>query len=175
MKRAGLLALPMCGALALPVLPLWGQDAEPTEAQFPWPDFLEVTPVPGQYRMTAVVENVEMPNWDGGKDMPPADEMMGEPDVQYLCLAGEPERVDWLEEFSGDATCTAHGPTGTDDAFQLGVLCVEPDGSQNDVRLTGSATDQGMDMQMAMTMRFAETSKMSMDMHITIERVGDCE
>ncbi|QZH75572.1 MAG: DUF3617 family protein [Erythrobacter sp.] len=170
-------------ALVLPVLPLSGQDPGPavqidprvTDESFPWPDFIEATPVPGRYRLTAIVENFGLAGLEVGKEVPPMDETTQAPDISYICLAGDVERVDWLAELRSEGECTSDGPTGDDENFRIAVQCVEPGGSRNEIVLTGSASDQGMEMQMAMTMRAPEMGKMTMDMRMTVERVGDCE
>jgi hypothetical protein len=183
-KRAGLIAAPLCMALALalPVLPLSGQDAavsvdgdRNTSDEFPWPDFITVDPLPGQYRITTILENFEMLGLDVGKEAPESEAPPSEPEIELVCLAGDVERVDWLEEMLGQGNCTTDGVTGDDDAFRIAVQCNDPGAGSHTLLLTGSASEQGMDMQMAMTMHPAEGVKLNTDMRITVERVGDCE
>lgn len=183
MKRAVLIAAPLCMALALPVLPLSGQDvAANVEAaqdtgddEFPWPDFITVDPLPGQYRITTILENFEMLGLDLGKETPESEGPPSEPEIEYVCLAGDVERIDWLEAMRGQGNCTTDGVTGDDDAFRIAVQCNDPGEGSHTLLLTGSASEQGMDMQMAMTMRPVAGAKVNMDMRITVERVGDCE
>lgn len=187
MKRAALFLLPLSAALALPLLPLAGQDVTSDvqanamhdgSEDFPWPDFLEVEPLPGRYRMTVVLENMSFPRFGGGKvDPGSADTMadaLDEPDVSYLCLEGPPERVDWLAELS-EGNCTSDGVTGGDDGFNISVQCDQPGGGRMDMQMSGSASETGLDMLMRTTMRGNEMGKMRMDVRLDVERVGDCE
>jgi len=187
MKRAALIAPLLCAALALPVLPLAGQDAgdggddgrQLSQEEFPWPDFVTVDPLPGRYRVTVTTRNLQFSGLDDAKPGTSGDlaggSGLGEPDVDYVCLAGPVQRVDWLEEFGGQGACTASGPSGNDDDFRLGLQCNDEGGGQTLIRLTGSATDQGLDLLMAMVMRGPDMGKMRMDIGIALERVGECE
>lgn len=182
MRRAVLIAAPLGMALALPILPLSGQDVaanvdavqDPSGDEFPWPDFLTVDPLPGQYRITTIVEDFGMNGPEDGKEVPDMDESMREPDIEYVCLAGEAQRVDWLEDMRRQGSCTTDGVTGDDDAFRIATQCDDPGEGSYELLLTGSASEQGMDMQMAMTMRPAAGVKMNIDMWITVERMGEC-
>lgn len=186
MKRAALIAPLLCAALALPVLPLAGQDAgdggddgrQLSQEEFPWPDFVTVDPLPGRYRVTVTTRNLQISGLDGAKPGSGGNaaggQSLGEPDVDYVCFAGPVQRVDLLEEFGGPGACSASGLSGDDDGFSMGVQCNDEGGGQTRLRLTGSATDQGMDMLMAMTMRGPDMGKMTMDIGIVLERMGEC-
>lgn len=179
MKRAALLAVPL--ALLCVGTSGAGQDAEVvTDAaeadEFPWPDFLEVMPRPGEYRMSMTFENFQFLGEEQPKDgFNPFAEPPGEEEVELYCLTGEPDLVDWTRDFAGNG-CeqTAFNVDGGE--FSTTIRCENDFGSGNmTLRMTGSATEEGLDMLMSMQMREPEFGKMSVDMRMSVERIGDCE
>ncbi|VVT11620.1 DUF3617 domain-containing protein [Erythrobacter sp. EC-HK427] len=186
MKRAAMF-LGMGALVGLPAALLAQQSVEiqnvPTngtgEEPFPWPDFLETDPLPGGYRLTYSVENFTFPGlgMDAGKD--DLGRTIGEQlpvETFYFCVDETFERFNMLEEMRSDSggECTA-APVRLDGGnFSTAVMCREPDGAQMQMRLTGTATDQSMDAQLAMRMKNNVLGRLEMEMRLLVERIGEC-
>lgn len=183
MKRAALIigaSLAVAGPLAL-ALSAQDQTGEITtgyseeEAPFPWPDFLEVDPLPGEYRVSITMLDFNFSGLEGGKDDTSLIGEEGGTEVEYFCLAGEPNRENWFDELGGES-CTQRQFDVDGSAFTMSMQC--PDnfgGGPMTMRVAGEATEQGLDIRMHMRAYEGDLGKMTMDMRVAMERMGECE
>lgn len=181
--NSALIIPPLALALAAPGFALAAQEAvvatEPaqgsaSERRFRWPDFIPVDPLPGEYRLTMTFGSIRVANAEAGKIEDVLADEIGEPEVTYQCLVGEPNRANIAYAFDVD-DCIASEPSFDGDAFDISLQCSAPNSDISNIRLSGIANDQGLDMLTVMRMDDEDVGKMQLDMRIQIERVGDCE
>ncbi|WP_271078408.1 DUF3617 domain-containing protein [Aurantiacibacter sp. MUD61] len=182
MYKVAKLLLPVAAAVAVPAFAFSspyqdvtaevGDDDEP---DFPWPDFLSVTPQPGNYEMEMRITDVSIPTGSEMEYM--ADALMAEPpETRSYCLEGEPERVDWVNEFM-DGACTAANLQVDGNRFTQTLQCREMAAGAPafDIRMSGEGSEQGMDLQMTMRMHDPSVGKITFAMEVDLQRTGDCE
>ncbi|WP_340589445.1 DUF3617 domain-containing protein [Erythrobacter alti] len=188
MNRPAIFIPLIATAIVAPVVAISAQEAVPNREavdpaqdngeDFPWPDFIETDPLPGRYRMTFTIEEMSFPGLEGDKDgqgMADAMREVMEPEVNYTCLAGPPDRSNWREEFGGE-DCTTNYSRIVGDSFDTAIQCTQPSGGEAmNARFTGTAGEGGMDMLMTMQMQAADMGKMRMKMRMLMERVGECD
>ncbi|MBH5322041.1 DUF3617 domain-containing protein [Aurantiacibacter sediminis] len=182
MKYVAEMILPMAAVVAVPAFAFSTSNQDITaeaggdeEPDFPWPDFLDVTPLPGAYELEMRVTDVQFPDSPEMAFM--SEILMNEvPEVENYCLTGEPERVDWVNEFM-DGDCTGSEPQMDGNSFTQVLQCQESNDGPPEmmINLSAEASDQGMDLDMSILMRDQEIGKMRMAMEIDLRRTGDCE
>jgi len=186
MKRSAPILAPL--ALAAPLFAISAQDAgvdvaiappeQDSGENFPWPNFIETDPLPGRYRTIFTIEDMSFPSFDGGKvegRMAETMENQPEPEIEHVCLAGPPDRADWIREF-GDNDCTTLRSEIAGDAFDVTMQCRDGGGmGLTNARFSGTANETGMDLLLAMRITEESFGKMRMNVRIQVERVGDCE
>lgn len=153
-------------------------DEEPSAAgnnPWPWPDFMQVVPVPGQYRTKVTLISVDSPMFEefGEFDME-AVIREGFPEIRDMCVRGDEEHRDWVAELAvGD--CADPEVVVDGDSFTVSQQCTSPDGVINSMVVEGqvSETRSRTDFRMQ-TAEGGALGPISMHMRATTRRTGDC-
>lgn len=141
---------------------------------WPWPDFMQVSPLPGQYRSKMILVSFESPMLEelGGDFM---QAMMREafPEVREFCVTGGEEHDDWGSQFT-DGECGAPEITIEGDRFTATSQCSNPAGEHTSVRIEGEVGESRSRMDMHVQVEEPEFGTMTMHMRSTTRRTGDC-
>lgn len=137
-----------------------------------------VRPLPGQYSSKVELVDLDMPGMPADQLGQMKSMMAGSmAKVTSYCLTKE-QAEKGFEEMARNAqdNCKVESFDVDGGKFSGRMRC-SGEGSEGTMTMTGTGTETGSDMQMAMDMNSASLpgGKMAMKMHVTTQRIGDCE
>jgi len=166
------LALVACGSNADEELQAEGLAAEEVDgtiaADFPMPR-------PGQYRTTQELVAFAMPGLTQAQmDMARSAFAEGAAaETTTVCVTETNSREQWLSDMvESDCTVSRNATQGS--AIDLVLSCQGAEGVTGRVAMTGTATQDGSDMEMTFTQAVPGMGEGTITMKLASERVGDC-
>lgn len=153
-----------------------GESDQAADEPFPWPGFVEVRPLPGQYRSKTTVEDLQFPDMPEMPDFDIEGLMRASmSQTKYFCVAPdfEPEE-DWLgDQMSDDCDEPQIEVDGGD--FTFTTQCREANGASAELLLTGTMTETTSRLRVAVDAVDPNMGEFSMVLRMATDRVGDCD
>jgi hypothetical protein len=153
-------------------------DSYAGDEPFPWPNFVDVRPEPGRYRMKMTVADLQFPQLeDTADDSFDIAEVMRSVmnETQYFCVAADdPPSDDWFSQRT-DEECSEPQVTVDGGDFNFAQQCRDETGGTSDIGINGTIEPTRARIQLQARASGQEFPDMSMTTRMTAERVGDCD
>ncbi|APE28162.1 DUF3617 domain-containing protein [Aurantiacibacter gangjinensis] len=143
---------------------------------YPWPDFMNVTPIPGRYKMKISLVDVDLSDNSLAAALT-TPEMLAEnfAETETYCVAPGSQRSErWLGDLSDD-DCSALETTVDGNSFTHVLQCTEDDGTEITLAIDGDVYDDRARMDVQVDMNPDDTGPVSLKMRIASNRTGDCD
>lgn len=155
-------------------LPSQREPAE--EVSFLWPDFLDVAPLPGLYRMTTTLVEFEFSPEESVGDFD-LEKAMREtyPKTEQFCVPEDYQPApNWVDELQGE-DCTAPLMSGDSSDFSMTTQCAPQVGEIHDITITGNVREERSQIHLLTRSGDDGFDELTIGFRMQAVRVGDCD
>lgn len=145
---------------------------------FPWPDFVNVQPQPGLYRMKMTVGDLQLPDFPEARDLDiDMEEIMRSSmtETETFCVAPDSQpSADWLGDMA-DEDCSEPVSSVDGNDFTYAIQCQESSGGVMHMRISGTVEETRSRMVFDIEASEEEFGEMTMQLRVATDRIGDCD